>query len=77
MEGKIKVGDTVRFYDCDQANKDKDYSGKDPKYYPLGEVIAVYEKGSMFGNTNKLCDIKLTDGRISKGHFVEGVKLKV
>jgi hypothetical protein len=29
----------VRFYDCQQADKDRDYSGTNPKYYPIGKVI--------------------------------------
>jgi hypothetical protein len=71
----IKVGDKVKFYDCDQARIDKDYSGKNPKHYPIGEVVDVYEKpSSVYNAINKLCDIKIND-RISRGHFIHGVKL--
>lgn len=63
----------VKFYDSDQANIDRDYSGKNEKYYPMGKVIKVYtrDRGDYL---DKLCDIQVGD-RISKGHFVDCVEI--
>lgn len=70
---EIKKGDSVRFYDCYQANKDKDYSGTNPKHFPIGKVIKVYNYTSTYGYTDRCCDIKIGD-RISKAHFVSMVE---
>jgi hypothetical protein len=75
LEYQIKSGDTVEFYDCDTAIRDKDCSGENPKYYITGEVIYVYKKQSYFGWENHLCSIRTPNGRISRGHFVSAVKL--
>jgi hypothetical protein len=73
---KIKIGDTVEFYDSDTANRERDFSGENPKHYITGEVVYTYEEVSHFGKyRNELCDIKTHDGRISKGHFISDVKL--
>jgi hypothetical protein len=61
----------VRFYDCQQAFKDRDFSGSNPKHYPIGIVIDVYWYHQMNYST-LLCDI-LTGERISRGHFVSAV----
>ncbi len=66
----IQKGDSVVFYDCDRANKDRDFSGVDKKYYPVGRVIDL--RPDSIGRP--LVDIQLPDGRISKGHFKDGVK---
>tara|TARA_R110000868_G_C10820979_1_gene758626 strand:+ start:282 stop:575 length:294 start_codon:yes stop_codon:yes gene_type:complete len=68
----VVIGSFVRFYDCQTANAEKDYSGANPKHYPIGKVIAVYDYKSYFGYTDRLCDIQVGE-RISKGHFVTGV----
>lgn len=69
-----RKGSKVRFYDCHQAWIDKDHSGDNPKYYPVGEVVKVYDYTASFGYTDRVCDIKIGD-RISKGHFARGVKI--
>jgi len=69
----IDSGNLVKFYDCQQANNDKDYSGTNSKYYPIGKVIKVYNHKSIFGYVDRVCDIQIND-RISKGHFVRCVK---
>ena len=72
---KIEIGNKVRFYDCDQARIERDFSGINPKYYPIGEVVDIYKKRSLvYDAIHKLCDIKIGD-RISKGHFINGVEL--
>lgn len=68
----VVIGSFVRFYDCQTANAKKDYSGANPKHYPIGKVIAVYDYKSYFGYTDRVCDIQLGE-RISKAHFVTGV----
>ena len=74
----LKPGNKVKFYDCYQAQLiDRDYSGSDPKHYPIGLVVDVYDhimtlEDRLF--TDKVCDI-LINGRISKGHFVDGVEI--
>lgn len=68
---KVEVGDIVKFYDCKSAFRDRDFSGKDPKYYPLGEVVRVYDYTS-HGVTDKVCDIKVGNS-ISKTHFVDSL----
>jgi hypothetical protein len=62
----------VRFYDCHQAMIDRDYSGKNPKHYPIGLVIDVYWKQNEF-YSDLLCDIQIGD-RISRGHFVSAIE---
>lgn len=70
----ITKGDLVRFYDCDLANKEKDYSGTNPKCYPTGKVLCVYlYTSSYFGYSEMVCDI-LIGKRISKRHFITGVE---
>ena len=68
----VVIGSFVKFYDCQQANKDRDFSGANPKYYPIGKVIDVYDYKSTFGYTDRVCDIQIGE-RISKAHFVRGV----
>lgn len=68
----VVIGSFVKFYDCQQANKDRDFSGSNPKYYPIGKVIDVYDYKSKFGYTDRVCDIQIGE-RISKAHFVRGV----
>jgi hypothetical protein len=68
----VVIGSFVKFYDCQQANRDKDFSGANPKYYPIGKVIDVYDYKSTFGYTDRVCDIQIGE-RISKAHFVRGV----
>ena len=68
----VVIGSFVRFYDCPTANAEKDYSGANPKHYPIGKVITVYDYKSYFGYTDKVCDIQIGE-RISKAHFVTGV----
>lgn len=70
----ISDGDTVRFYDSIQAQKDKDYSGANPDYYPIGKVIRVYDYKSPWGHTDEVCDIQIGD-RISKSHFTRCVEI--
>lgn len=70
----VEKGDLVQFYDCDTASKDRDFSGENPKYYPFGIVVSVYDYKSFYGHTDKVCDIKIKN-RISKAHFVDGVKI--
>jgi hypothetical protein len=43
MQSNLKISDNVRFYDVDTANKEKDYSGSNPKHYPIGIVVDIYE----------------------------------
>ena len=68
----VVIGSFVRFYDCQTANAEKDYSGANPKHYPIGKVIDVYDYKSYFGYTDRVCDIQVGE-RISKAHFVTGV----
>ena len=68
------TGDFVRFYDCDQANRDRDYSGTKSKYYPIGKIINVYNYTTHYGFTDKVCDIQIGE-RISKAHFISGVEI--
>jgi len=70
----VIIGSFVRFYDCQQANKDRDFSGTNPKYYPIGKVIAVYDYKNYFGYIDRVCDIQIGE-RISKAHFVRGVEV--
>lgn len=74
MGNLVKKGDFVRFYDCQSANKDKDYSGKNQKYYPIGTIISVYDYTSRDGFTDRVCDIQV-GRRISEAHFVSWVTL--
>jgi hypothetical protein len=71
----VKIGDSVRFYDCQTAMKEKDYSGENTRHYPVGKVISIYDYKSYFGYTDKVCDIQIGD-RISKAHFITSVDLK-
>lgn len=68
----VVIGSFVRFYDCQTANAEKDYSGANPKHYPIGKVIDVYDYKSYFGYADRVCDIQIGE-RISKGHFVRCV----
>jgi hypothetical protein len=78
----IKIGDSVKFYDSIAAHIDRDYSGKEEKYYPIGKVINRYitptvplgDTGIILGG-NDVVDIQLPDGRISQCHFTNGVTL--
>jgi len=70
----VVIGSFVKFYDCQQANNDKDFSGVNPKYYPIGKVINIYDYKSTFGYTDMVCDIQIGE-RISKAHFVRGVEV--
>ncbi len=74
MAKNIIEGNNVRFYDCQTANAEKDYSGTNPKHFPIGKIIRIYEYKSFYGYTDTVCDIQVGD-RISKGHFVSGVDL--
>lgn len=71
------IGSLVRFYDCDRANKDRNYSGE-AKYYSIGMIInrritdRLYISGIELGGDD-VVDIRLPDGRISNGHFINGV----
>lgn len=73
-EQEIIKGCFVKFYDCQTAYAEKDYSGSNPKHYPIGRVVAVYDYKSYFGYIDRVCDIQVGD-RISKAHFVNGVEL--
>lgn len=73
LKSKVVVGDFVKFYDCQQANLDKDFSGTNPKYYPTGKVINIYEYESKLGYTDTVCDIQIGE-RISKAHFIRSVE---
>lgn len=66
----VEIGSHVVFYDCSEANKDRDSSGKNRKYWPVGEVIKLHKSKS----GEPVADIQLPDGRISKSHFVSGLK---
>mgnify|MGYP003493922772 CR=1 FL=1 len=73
----IQVGSIVRFYDCDRANKDRNYSG-DEKYYSTGTVIKRYITDRRFFidqwlGGDDVVDIRLIGGRVSHGHFVNRV----
>lgn len=68
----VAKGSLVKFYDSQMANAEKDYSGKNPKHYPIGIVVDVYDYKRFFGYTDKVCDIQIGE-RISKAHFVSGV----
>lgn len=68
-EDTIQQGNEVIFYDCDMAHKDKDYSGSNPKYYPTATVIEIRQ----IPDGRTVADVQLPDGRISKGHFIEGL----
>lgn len=73
-----KQGDLVKFYDCQKAANDRDYSGANPKHYPIGKVLRVYDHAwSLEENVfvDRVCDVEI-DGRISKGHFVTGVEIQ-
>lgn len=71
---EMKIGSFVQFYDSQMAMKDKDHSG-DPKYFPIGKVINIYEQESkVYDCIHILCDIEI-DGRVSKGHFIYGVEV--
>ena len=75
----VVVGSLVRFYDCDRANKDRNHSGE-PKYYSVGMVINRRITEKMFVADIELggddvVDIRLPDGRMSNGHFTNGVVL--
>ena len=66
----MEVGRLVRFYDCDTARKDKDYSGLNPKHFIVGTVIKIYDYTSLGGYTDVVCDILIEGGRVSKAHFL-------
>ena len=68
----VVIGSFVKFYDCQQANADKEYSGANPKYYPIGKVLRVYDYNSKLGYIDRVCDIQIGE-RISKAHFVSAV----
>jgi len=68
----ISIGDSVKFYDCHQAFLDKDYSGENPKHYPIGIVKKIYDYKSYFGYTDRVCDIQVGN-RISEAHFISAV----
>ena len=73
------VGSLVRFYDCDRANKDRNHSGE-AKYYSVGMVInrRITEKIMLSDiqlGGDDVVDIQLPDGRVSNGHFTNGVVL--
>ena len=70
----VVIGSFVRFYDCQTANAEKDYSGTNPKNFPIGKVVAVYDYKSYFGYVDRVCDIQIGE-RISKGHFVRAVEV--
>lgn len=75
----VFVGSTVRFYDCDRAMKDRNHSG-DEKYWSIGKVInrRITERlllSDIELGGDDVVDIELPDGRISKGHFTDGVYL--
>ncbi len=71
MDKSIEEGSEVIFYDCDMANKERDFSGSNPKFYPTGKVIKIRQ----IPDGRMVVDVQLPDGRISKGHFIEGIKL--
>lgn len=50
------------------------FQEKNPKYYPIGRVIRVYDLKTYMGYTDRVCDIQVGD-RISKGHFVHAVEV--
>lgn len=68
------IGDSVRFYDSQTAHKENDHSGSNPRYYPIGKVISVYDYKSPFGYTDEVCDIQIGD-RISTAHFTNCVEI--
>ncbi len=69
------VGNLVQFYDSHTAHRERDYSGSNPKHYPVGKVIKVYDHKSYYGgHIDRVCDIFI-EGRVSKGHFITGVTL--
>lgn len=73
----VVIGSRVRFYDCDRANKERDYSGNN-EFYSFGKVInrritERYMVGGTWLGGDDVVDIELPDGRISKGHFTAGV----
>ena len=71
----VAIGDSVKFYDARQAIKDNDHSGSNPKHYPIGLVIRVYDYICAFsGESETVCDIQIGD-RISTGHFITGVEI--
>lgn len=67
---KVKVGDIVTFYDCEMANKAKDYSGRDERFWPNGKVIKTYFRPQ----DGWLADVQRNDGTVSKAHFISGIK---
>lgn len=77
----IVEADLVTFYDCDRANKDRDYSGS-RQYYSVGKVIRIRTteplylpiSDILFTGGQTVADIELSDGRISNGHFITGLK---
>lgn len=70
----VVIGSFVRFYDCQKANKDKDFSGTNHKHYPIGKVLNIYKYKSKFGYVDEVCDIEIGE-RISKAHFIRGVEV--
>jgi hypothetical protein len=70
----VVIGSLVRFYDCQQADRDRDFSGTNLKYYPIGKVIDVYNFKSWFGYEDECCNIQIGE-RISKGHFTRCVNV--
>ena len=74
MNESLVIGCPVRFYDSQMANMEKDYSGTNPKYYPVGKVIDIYDYKSCFGYIDRVCDIQIGE-RISKAHFVNCVNI--
>jgi len=73
----LVVGSLVRFYDCYRANKDRNHSG-DSHYYSVGKVVCrritkrYYFIDNWLGGDD-VVDIELSNGRISNGHFTDGV----
>jgi hypothetical protein len=70
---EIQENSTVIFYDSDKAFIEKDFSGKDKKFYPQGTVIKIYK--TKHYDPELLADIRREDGSISTGHFVSCLKL--
>lgn len=75
----IVIGDTVEFYDYFRAKEDDNHSGS-KKYYSTGKVICrrltkkfALDDGTYLGDDD-VVDIELSDGRVSRGHFTNGVK---
>lgn len=74
LDNSVTVGCLVRFYDSQKAHADKDHSGTNSKYYPIGKVISIYDYKSIYGYIDRVCDIQIGD-RISKSHFISGIEI--